>query len=77
MTKRLFWFVMGALAGIFGLRYMKEKAKQATSQLTPAQLANDLYDGVVKVAKQGIEILRNLSQGETSSRSGTGKTNRE
>ena len=66
MTKRLFWFVMGALAGIFGLRYVKEKAKQATSQLTPTQVASDLYDGVVKIAKQGIEIVRNLREGENS-----------
>ena len=60
MTKRLFWFALGAVAGIFGLRYVKEKARDAADQLTPAQIATDIFDGAVKLVNQGIEIVRNL-----------------
>jgi hypothetical protein len=70
MMKRLFWFVLGAIAGIFGLRYAKNKARDAAEQMTPAQIASDIFDGAVKLVNQGIEIVRNLrSEGdfETSS----------
>ena len=60
MMKRLFWFVLGVVAGIFGLRYVKEKARDAADQLTPAQFASDILDGAVKLVNQGIEIVRNL-----------------
>jgi hypothetical protein len=60
MLKRLFWFVLGAAAGIFGLRYVKEKARDAADQLTPTQIASDIFDGAVKLVNQGIEIVRNL-----------------
>jgi len=60
MMKRLFWFVLGAAAGIFGLRYVKEKARDAADQLTPTQIASDIFDGAVKLVNQGIEIVRNL-----------------
>jgi len=60
MMKRLFWFVLGAASGIFGLRYVKEKARDAADQLTPTQIASDIFDGAVKLVNQGIEIVRNL-----------------
>ena len=60
MMKRLFWFVLGAVAGIFGLRYVKEKARDAADQLSPEQIASDIFDGAVKLVNQGIEIVRNL-----------------
>ena len=60
MMKRLFWFALGAVVGIFGLRYVKEKARDAADQLTPAQIATDIFDGAVKLVNQGIEIVRNL-----------------
>lgn len=60
MLKRLFWFVLGAAAGIFGLRYVKEKARDAADRFTPTQIASDIFDGAVKLVNQGIEIVRNL-----------------
>jgi hypothetical protein len=66
MMKRLFWFSMGVLAGVFGWRYVKEKARDAASQITPAQVASDLYDGAVKLATQGAEIVRNLRAKDSS-----------
>ncbi|HAG66838.1 MAG: hypothetical protein ABR76_03995 [Acidimicrobiia bacterium BACL6 MAG-121220-bin61] len=66
MMKRLFWFSMGVLAGIFGWRYTKEKARDAASRITPAQVASDLYDGAVKLANQGVGIVRNLRVKDSS-----------
>ena len=66
MMKRLFWFSMGVLAGIFSWRYTKEKARDAASRITPAQVASDLYDGAVKLANQGVGIVRNLRVKDSS-----------
>ena len=66
MMKRLFWFSMGVLAGIFGWRYTKEKARDAASRITLAQVASDLYDGAVKLANQGVGIVRNLRVKDSS-----------
>lgn len=57
---------MGVLAGIFGWRYTKEKARDAASRITPAQVASDLYDGAVKLANQGAGIVRNLRVKDSS-----------
>jgi hypothetical protein len=70
MMKRLFWFVLGVVAGIFGLRYAKNKARDAAEQLTVAQVASDIFDGAVKLVNQGIEIVRNLRD-ETQSEPST------
>ena len=66
MMKRLFCFSMGVMAGVFGWRYVKDKARDAASQITPAQVASDLYDGAVKLASQGAEIVRNLRAKDSS-----------
>lgn len=64
MMKRLFWFVLGAFAGVFGVRYAKNKARAAADQLTPTQIAADLFEGATKLVKQGIDIVRNLRDNE-------------
>ena len=64
MMKRLFWFVLGAFAGVFGVRYAKNKARAAADQLTPALIAADLFEGATKLVKQGIDIVRNLRDDE-------------
>jgi len=64
MMKRLFWFVLGAFAGVFGVRYGKDKARETAEQLTPGQSAADVLEGAVKLAQQGMEIVRNLRKDE-------------
>jgi hypothetical protein len=66
MIKRLFWFTLGMFAGIFGWRYAKEKAKDAASQITFAEVASDVLSGVVKLVNQGFEIIRNLRAEDSS-----------
>lgn len=60
MMKRIFWFSVGVVAGVFGSRYVKNKAKSAASQLTPSQVASDLYDGALWLINQGVEFVNNL-----------------
>ena len=66
MIKRLFWFTLGMFAGVFGWRYAKEKARDAASQITLAEVASDIYSGVAKLANQGYEIVRNLRAEDSS-----------
>ena len=58
--KRMFWFVVGFIAGVFGSRYVKSKAKDAAAQMSPAQVASDLYDGALWLVNQGIEFVKNM-----------------
>jgi len=58
--KRMFWFIVGFVAGVFGSRYVKSKAKNAASQVSPSQVASDLYDGALWLVNQGIEFVNNL-----------------
>jgi len=60
MMKRIFWFGVGVVAGVFGSRYVKSKAKSAVSQLSPSQVASDLYDGALWLVNQGVEFVNNL-----------------
>ena len=65
MKRRLSWFVLGAFAGVYGTRYLKNKAKTATSQLSPSQVASDIYDGAVWLVNQAVEIVQNLRSDDT------------
>ncbi len=58
--KRMFWFVVGFTAGVFGSRYVKSKAKSAASQMSPSQVASDLYDGALWLVNQGVEFVNNM-----------------
>ena len=60
MMKRMFWFGVGFVAGVFGSRNVKSKATSAASQLSPAQVASDLYDGALWLVNQGVEFVNNL-----------------
>ncbi len=66
MMKRLFWFTLGMFAGVIGWRYAKEKARDAASQITLADVASDVYSGVAKLANQGYEMVRNLRAEDSS-----------
>lgn len=60
MIKRLFWFVMGVLAGIFGLRYAKNKAKSAADEFSVADLATDIFGLLVKFVNYVIDLVREV-----------------
>ncbi len=66
MGRRLFWFVLGIFGGVYGTRYIKSKAKNAANQLTPSQVASDIYDGAVWLLNQAVEIVQNLRTDDTT-----------
>lgn len=69
MIKRLFWFALGVVAGIVGLRYAKDKARAATSGITVETVLGDLATWSSKVVKQVEEIVRNMVSGDGAQRS--------
>lgn len=66
MRRRLFWFVLGVFGGVYGTRYVKNKAKSAANQLSPSQVASDIYDGAVRLFNQASEIVQNLRTNDTT-----------
>lgn len=66
MRRRLFWFVLGIFSGVYGTRYVKTKAKNAANQLSPSQVASDIYDGAVWLFNQAVEIIQNLRSDDTT-----------
>ena len=60
MFKRLFWFVMGVLARVFGLRYAKNKAKDAAADFSVADLATDLFGLLVKLVNYVVDLVREV-----------------
>ena len=66
MRRRLFWFVLGVFGGVYGTRYVKNKAKSAANQLSPSQVASDIFDGAVRLFNQASEIVQNLRTKDTT-----------
>ena len=66
MRRRLFWFVLGIFGGVYGTRYVKNKAKSAANQLSPSQVASDIFDGAVRLFNQASEIVQNLRTKDTT-----------
>lgn len=60
MIKRLFWFALGVVAGIAGVRYLKDKARRAADEFSIESVLEDLVDGATAAAKQVVDIARNL-----------------
>lgn len=60
MIKRLFWFAIGVVAGVAGVRYLKDKARRAADEFSVESVLEDLVEGATTAAKQVVEIVRNL-----------------
>ena len=60
MFKRLFWFTMGVVAGIFGLRYAKDKAKNAADEFRVTDLATDIFGLLVKLVNYVVDLVREV-----------------
>lgn len=69
MIKRLFWFVLGVVAGVVGVRYVKGKTRDAIADLSIESVAADLVAWSSKALKQIEEIIGNLIRSESGQRS--------
>ncbi len=58
MFKRLFWFTLGVVAGIFGVRYAKDKARNAADEFSVGDLVTDVFGLVVKFVTYVVDVVR-------------------
>ena len=58
MFKRLFWFTLGVVAGIFGVRYAKDKARNAADEFSVGDLVTDVVGLVVKFVTYVVDVVR-------------------
>jgi hypothetical protein len=69
MLKRLFWFTLGVIAGVAGIRYAKDKARGVADGLSIDSLAKDMMEWATKAVNQVEEIVRNLVTADDAKRS--------
>lgn len=54
--RRFFWFMLGVVAGITGMKWMRRKAGEIAEKLTPAAVFNTLVDLVTLLARKVMEL---------------------
>ena len=64
MTKRLFWFLLGALTAIFGLNYLKKKAQSTADRFSPENIADTLTDVAMSVKDYAVGLWQGVVSGE-------------
>ena len=60
--RRLFWFVMGAIAGVTGVSYARRKAGEIAEKLTPAAVFDALVEIVRVVVRKIFELVKPVSE---------------
>lgn len=50
MLRRVLWFVIGAAAGLLGAQYLR--SRRGDGSVGAGQLANDLFDGAVRLVEK-------------------------
>ncbi len=58
VVKKLFWFALGALCGVFGYERTKRSVAEFTERLTPANMASNLMEQVLKIVGRLGKALR-------------------
>lgn len=58
MTKRLFWFIAGALAGVYAVTFGKKKATEVAESLTPEAIARSLFDATRVLIRRVIALYK-------------------
>lgn len=57
MMRRLFWFMLGVIAGIIGMKWMRRKAGEIAEKLTPTAVFETLVDLVKLVVRKIFELV--------------------
>lgn len=57
MMRRLFWFMLGVIAGITGMKWMRRKAGEIAEKLTPTAVFETLVDLVKLVVRKIFELV--------------------
>lgn len=58
MMKRLFWFVLGVLAGVYAMSWGKKKATAVAESLTPEAIARSLFDAAKTAVRRAIALYK-------------------
>ena len=61
MMKRLFWFLLGAVAGAYAVLWGKRKASEVADSITPQAIANTLVDAVRSLVRRAIALYNGSS----------------
>lgn len=61
MMKRLFWFLLGAAAGVWAVLWGKRKASEVADSITPQAIANTLVDAVRSLVRRAIALYNGSS----------------
>ncbi|MSO59260.1 MAG: hypothetical protein EXQ63_02920 [Ilumatobacteraceae bacterium] len=56
--KRLFWFAVGALCGVFGYQRTKRTVTEFSERLTPTNVASNVMEQALKVVGRLGKALR-------------------
>jgi uncharacterized membrane protein len=59
MMKRLFWFLVGAVAGAYAVLWGKKKATEVAESLTPEAIARSLFDAARALVRRAIALYKN------------------
>lgn len=65
MIKRLFWFLLGATAAIFGLNYIKKKADETSERFSSENVADTLTDIASSLKDYLVGLWQGLTSGES------------
>lgn len=57
MMRRLFWFMLGVVAGITGMKWMRRKAGEIAEKLTPTAVFETLVDLVKLIVRKIFELV--------------------
>ncbi len=57
MMRRFFWFMLGVVAGITGMKWMRRKAGEIAEHLTPAAVFETLVDLVKLIVRKVFELV--------------------
>lgn len=58
MMKRLFWFLLGAIAGAYAVVFGKKKATEVAESLTPEAIARSLFDVARALIRRAIALYK-------------------
>lgn len=56
--KRLFWFLLGTLAGAYAVTMGKKKATEVAESLTPEAIARSLFDAARAAVRRAIALFK-------------------
>lgn len=61
--RRIFWFLLGAIAGASAVIWVRRKAELVAERLTPAALLAELRNVVSLLVDRASSLLRSVDEG--------------